>query len=499
MKKVILFFLLISAGLLSCNDILEPEADSFVNASTFYDTEESIELAVNGAYSQLQDLYYTGSSDFWAITEMRSDNTTFQYNHGNRGEHETEFLDSFLILDENGPIEEVWSTIYTGISQCNVVLNRIENVEFSNSTLKEQYTGELKFIRAVHYFHLVRLFGGVPLVLDEVESPDDAFSEGRASASEVYQQIINDVNDATSSLPENYSGADVGRATKGAAYTLLADVYLTQEDYSAASDALEQVINMNYSLLTDYSDVFDPANKNNAESIFEIQFSSSIEGEASEFAYRFVPFNSGSDIIGFTDLNPSHAGYNIPTRDVIRAYEQGDTRKDASIAYYVNPENSQYDVAIGDSIPYIKKFVHSFEQPGRTNENVPVYRYAHVLLMMAEVINEVEGPTSEAYGYINQVRQRAGLNNLTPGLSKEEFRDAVYHEQRVELAFENHRWYDLLRTNRAIEVMNAHGEEQKQLVPRLTEETYNVVEYKLLLPIPLREVRLNNLEQNPGW
>src|SRR5690606_19372617 len=215
------------------------------------------------------------------------------------------------------------------------------------------------------------------------------------------------------------------------------------------------VIGSGYSLLPNYEDVFDPRHKNSVESVFDVQYNAAIEGEASRYAYRFVPFNSGNSVVPFNDLNPGQAGYNIPTRDIVRAYEPGDLRKSASIAWFVREGNSQFDVSIGDSIPYILKFVHPFDQPGRTDENWPVYRCAHVLLMMAEAINEVSGPTTEALGYVNQVRKRAGLDEVNPGLGQEAFRQLIYREQRVELAFENHRWYQLVRTGRAIEVMNA--------------------------------------------
>jgi starch-binding outer membrane protein, SusD/RagB family len=166
------------------------------------------------------------------------------------------------------------------------------------------------------------------------------------------------------------------------------------------------------------------------------------------------------------------------------------------VAFYVAEGNSQYDVAMGDSIPYIKKFVHPFEQRSRTDENWPVYRYAHVLLMLAEAYLEI-GNRSEALKYLNQIRQRAGLSPLSENTNS--LKDAIDHEQRVELAFENHRWFQLLRTGKAMEVMNAHGKAMKAIQPRLSDASYGVQAYKLRYPIPQREVRLNNFEQNPGW
>ncbi|WP_277483941.1 RagB/SusD family nutrient uptake outer membrane protein [Catalinimonas alkaloidigena] len=493
--RYVLFGLITTA----CADMLEVAPVSSVSGNTYYQTEQQILSAVNGAYGHLQSFYNTHDKiNFWAMTEMRSDNTTYQFNESDRGEQQTEELDEFLITTDNYDVQRIWDVSYLGIQQSNIILNRIDGVSFENVTLKAQYGAEARFMRALYYFHLVRLYGRVPLVTREVNVPDEAFTKVRSSVEEIYAQIINDLENAIHSLPDTYDEQNLGRATRGAALTMLGEVYLSLGDYELAIESLEQVTQLQYSLLADYGDIFDPANKNHKESIFEIQFNATLEGEASEYAYRFVPFNSGTDIIGFTDLGRSRAGYNIPTEDILMAYEAGDKRKEASIAFYVSADNRQHDVALGDSIPYIKKFVHPFEERGRTNENWPVYRYAHVLLMLAEAYLEV-GNVSTALAYLNPVRSRAGLSPLSEGMNTEELRDAIYHEQRVELAFENHRWFNLLRTGKAMAVMHAHGEVQKTKKSRLSDVSYHIQEYKLLYPIPQREVRLNNFEQNPGW
>lgn len=483
----------------ACTDMLEVKPVSSVSGSTYYQTEQQVLQAVNGAYGHLQTLYNTSDRvNFWAMTEMRSDNTTYQFNESDRGEQQTEELDEFLITTDNYDVQRIWDIMYRGIQQSNIILNRIDGANFEHVALKVQYGAEARFLRALYYFHLVRLYGEVPLITKEIDMPDEAFTQGKASVDEVYAQIINDLENAVYGLPDAYDIQNTGRASRGAALTMLGEVYLTLHYYEQAILMLEQVTQLPYSLLPDYADVFDPDHKNHQESIFEVQFSAAVEGEASAYAYRFVPFNSAADIIGFPDLDRSYAGYNIPTRDMVMLYEEGDERKEASLGFYVAEENSQYDVAIGDSIPYIKKFVHPFEERGRTDENWPVYRYAHVLLMLAEAHLET-GNSSEALTYINSLRERAGLNALAAGMDTNELREALYREQRVELAFENHRWFDLLRTGRAMEVMNAHGEVQKAEQLRLSDAAYQVEEYKLLYPIPQREVRLNNFEQNPGW
>ncbi len=490
--------IILCLALVSCDNILNTEPVNRIGSTQFFQNENQVEQAVIGAYAKLQDMY----NSHWRFAEQRSDNTIVQFNDANRGQHPTWEIDEFIMTPSNIALEPYWEDIYEGIQRCNAVLSNIDNAQFNTDGLREQLMGEAKFLRAFYYFNLVRLFGDVPLILEEVESPDEAFStlEERTDAQTVYDQIIMDATDAAAVLPESYSSEKKGRATEGAARTLLADIYLTRENYSSALAELERVMELGYSLLNDYEAVFDPDNKNHSESIFDVNYAE-LESNlslGSNFIYQFAPHNSGTNITGDNAGNP--LGLNLPTRDIFNAYEPGDIRKNASIAFYVDPGNSQYGIAVEDTILYIKKVDHPHSVRGVTNVNWPVYRYAHVLLMMAEVINELDGPTGEAYSYLNQVRQRAELDDLDPGLSQSEFREAVYQEQRVELAFENHRWFNLIRTGRAQNTMQQHGEEVKDIQRHLREPVYVIEEYKLLYPIPARELTLNpDLEQNPGW
>jgi hypothetical protein len=342
----------------------------------------------------------------------------------------------------------------------------------------------------------VRLFGPVPLIVKEPDGPEDAFARSRASVDEVYAQIIADAKDAAEGLPPSYTGADVGRATKGAALTLLGEVYLTRKDYPNAVTTLTEVTKLGYDLLDDYGDNFNPARKNNIESVFSVQYNSGLETESSNYIFVFGPRNGKKDLTGFNGLL---GGNNIPTPSIYNAYEAGDKRKDESVYLYDSPTNAPFEEAgaFGGKLPLIKKFYHPpYALDGRANENWPVYRYSHVLLMLAEAINEAG--TGDPYPYINDVRHRAGLDPVS-GLGQAAFRDTVQHEMRVELAFEDHRWFQLLRTGKAITVMTQHGKEEKQRLTRLSAASYDIAAYKLLFPIPDREKRLNGLEQNDGW
>ncbi|GEP92082.1 Starch-binding associating with outer membrane [Chitinophaga terrae (ex Kim and Jung 2007)] len=483
-----------SALLCACNHLLDVKPNSFSSGNNYYNTEEQILRAVNGCYGSMQTLY---TGDFWAMTEMRADNTNYQYDESDRGAQQREEIDEFLTTPSNNYINTVWSQLYYNIQQTNVVITRIDGVKFKSDETKQQYLGQAKFLRAFNYFHLVRLFGGVPLLLKEVGGPDEAITPKKSTAEEVYTQIIADVTDAVNSLPPSYPSSERGRITKGAALTLLGEIYLTRKEYAKAITALQEVTKLNYTLMTDYADCFDPAKKAaNTEAIFEIQYNSGLETESSNFIFNFGPRNGKKDLTGF---NGNLGGVNIPTPSIVNAYEAKDKRKAASIYMYDSPTNAAFaeSVAFGGKLPLIKKFYHPpYALDGRANENWPVYRYAQVLLMLAEAMNE--SGTGDPYPHLNAVRQRAGLDPVN-GLGQAALRDTIFHETRVELAFEDNRWYQLLRTGKAISVMTQHGKEEKQRLTRLSPASYNIQPFQLLYPIPEREIRLNGYEQNPGW
>lgn len=484
---------MVAAG---CNKFLDQQPKDFASSTTFFKNVTQVKEVLNGAYGGLQDLYRDGGN-LWAMTEMRSDNTTFEYNNEDRGTLQLENMDYFQITTDNNYLETIWTSIYNIIAQCNSVIAHIDDVTYESDDQRAGLYGQALFLRSFAYFHLVRLWGSVPLVLDPVDDPSKAYN-AKASVDSVYQQIIADATQATKDLPPSWSSSDLGRATQGAAYTLLGEVYLTRKKYQLAVDAFNKV--SNYTLLPSYASLYQPANKNNVESIFEIQFSNAIEGEASSYLYTFAPLYSGFKTIGSFDPN-SGAGRNIPTRDMLGAYESGDKRKAASIAWFVDQLNIDkgYVEAQHDSVPYINKYATKPTLAGKQDNDFYVYRYAQVLLWKSEAINELSGPTPAAYDNVNLVRTRAGLADLPSGLDQTAFRKAVYHEQRIEDAFENHRWYQLLRTGEAKRIMTANGTAQKAYQKWLPATSYDIQDYKLLFPIPLNEILLNKIQQNEGW
>ncbi|MDF9799606.1 tetratricopeptide (TPR) repeat protein [Catalinimonas alkaloidigena] len=491
--------LLLILTLLSCGeDYLEKTDPNRLVSDNFYKTETQVEQALNGVYSQLQGII----SDQWQYNEFITDNTTLHFNVGNRGQGPAlEAIEFWQINSSTGNIANLYNSIYSAMVNINTTLAKLEEATFDEAA-RSEFEGQLKFLRAYYYFHLVQYFGEVIIITEPLSSPSEAWEYERQPVSAVYELVENDLDDAINMLPESYPAEEVGRVTKGAALALLGKVYLTRQEYDKAISTLTEVTNLNYELLDNYADVFDPANKNHAESIFEVQFQGGNElGEHSSFIYTFAPRESVGAVIDFSGQNGG--GWNTPSLDIINAYEEGDLRKEVSL-------KEGYTSLEGDwiEVPYINKYNHPHSIRGRTDDNWPILRYADVLLMLAEAINEVSGPTSQAYEYLNAVRRRAGLEPLD-GLGKDAFREAVLRERRIELAFENHRWFDLKRTNTPQELadfMNAYGELEKSNpttdrggIP-FSDADFVFEPYEALFPIPADERLINSkLTQNPGY
>jgi hypothetical protein len=483
MKKMKLYIVLAGTIMLtSCSDeFLNLNPISTATSENFYRTADDFRNAVNGGYAGLQTGGITGNS--YVFGEITSDNTVAVASGSVTDQDE---FDRFYIKTTNPFVSGRWNDSYRVIARYNTILDRIGAVAM-DETLKNRYIAETKFLRAVVYFNLVRTFGDIPLILKPVSNPDEGYSFGRTPVSEVYAQIEKDFTEAEGVLPVSYPAADLGRATKGAAKAFLGKVYLTQKKYPAAVSKLKEVIDLGvYTILPSYAEVFRVGNKNHKESVFDVQYKSGGAGEGNNWPNTFAPQNSGNAVIAF-----GGDGNNQPTADIINAYEPGDLRKDVSVA-------SSYTNAAGQVIPdrFIKKYYDVPVAKGDNGNNIPLMRYADVLLMYAEALNEVSyQPDGEAFTYLNIIRTRAGLDKKTAAAvpSQQAFRLGIEQERRVELAFEGHRWFDLVRTDRAIPVLNSK-KEQIRLVADLTANN-------LLFPIPQSQIDINKdkITQNPGY
>lgn len=492
------------ASIAGCKkDFLQIAPETFISSDNFFKSTGDFTQAVNATYAPLRNVYNSA----YITGEMRSDNTHYIYNNTNRGNLVREEIADFIDNPTAEPVLNKWTFNYRIIAYANEVLARIDAATIDDA-VKKNLKGQELFLRSLAYFDLVQYFGDVPLLLAPVAGSADEIINVRSALprspkADVYAQIVKDALEAATLLP-NKTVQEKGRATAGAARTLLGNVYIVLKQWPAAEAVLKEVTaSAQYSLLPDYAAVFDPANKNNAESVFEVQYQQGNLGLQSSFAYVFMPnLTNLSPITGFVFNNQSLGGWNIPSDNMIAAYEAGDRRKAASIVdgYTLN--------GAFVAQPFIRKYFHlPLPAPNgsapNTNENWPVYRYAEVLLLLAEALNE-QGKTAEALPLVNQLRDRAfgtGVSRITAG-AQGALRDLILKERRVELAFENKRWLDLVRTGNAIPVMNAYGAGLKASgkYPNLVASTYNVTQNRLLFPIPFTEIQVDpKLVQNPGY
>jgi hypothetical protein len=454
---------LLAFTLAGCNDkFLTVVPETALSSATFFVKEADFQQAVNGAYVPLRQMF---NERAWVLEELHSDNTYYARNTLYGAVDATENVADFAVPTANGVTANdnvlvQYRLNFQIIARTNQILTSIDAVEF-NADTKNNLKGQALFLRAFAYFDLTRLFGKVPLHLTPVKSREDA-ALPLATTDELYAQIEKDALEASKLLP-NKAKQEPGRVTSGTAKTLLANLYLTQKKWAQVETQARDVItNGGYSLMPDYNEAFSftATNKNNAESVFEIQYMEGSAGFNGNQAYRFIPSPITADelrpLTGTSNAQPtSQESNNIPTPDLIASYEVGDKRKEISIGYVTISQS----LAENKTYPYIKKYVRPHSIHNNTGQNWPVYRYAEVLLFLAEALNEQNKP-SDAVVYLNQVRARAGLA-ATKAATQAEVREAIFKERRVELAFENKRWFDLTRTGRVKEIIGAYGAKVK--------------------------------------
>ena len=480
--------LLLTLALVSCKDnFLELKPDTNGSVGNFYKTKDQFIQAINSAYSPLQGIH---NNTMWLLAEVRSDNTSYQLNTGDRSGTQREEVDEFRDNDQNASFQTFFNSSYQGIGRCNLLLTKIKTATFEEKS-RNQIEGEARFLRGYYYFNLTRIFGDVPLILKEVTSPDEAFATAtRIAEAQVLTAAIDDLKSAITKLPAKYAVADLGRATSGAAKAVLGEIYMSQKNYAAAAEILRGIeVDGGYALNANYADNFK--RKNTSESIFEVQYTEGVGSKWSTFIYSFAPFNSGTLATGYALGAGSAAGWNIPTQDLISTYEPSDKRFAASINQnFTDPTSKKI-------VPFIQKYSNPpYIERFNTGDNFIVSRLADVLLMQAEALNEVGFPNAEAVSLLNRVRTRAGLAAKTTDNSdaklkinsQAEFRTAIAQERRIELAFENHRWFDLVRTGRAVAVMTAHAVSEKASKAYILPNAYTNINLKF--PYPFRETQI---------
>lgn len=516
---------LISISLLftfsSCND-LEEISYSKITPDNFFNNSDELLSALTGVYDVLQDFNYYQKNMIIVVelpTEMMSNHRWY----GSRGAFDFLWWNAGQV-----ELDYIWMFAYDAVNRANMVIDRAPSIVMEEP-LKKRIIAEAKFLRALNYFYIVRLWGDVPLVLKETTDFNDLYPT-RSTKLQVYESIIDDLKYAIANLPnwQVFAGSpDEGRATSGAAKSLLGKVYLTMAGnplklttyYKDAETILKDVIdNEGYGLLPEYADVFKFDSKNTEEHIFSIQFIGGL-GEGSGLQDFFNPgdyFGNTSGWAGFTS-EPEFIDQFDPSDKRLRqgflypyyVNNNGDTMK------YLGPnwdcDYTRYYIDEGDTVwyggsdwlgdsegfdmPIINKY-NEHETADDSPFNVPLLRYADVLLMYAEAINEQRGPNDAAYNAINEVRNRAGLDDLA-GLTQEKLRRALINERKFELFGECHGYFDYVRKGILKSEMESIASNSVWGYP----EEIEVNDFRNLMPIPTREIEVNTnlLPQNSGY
>ena len=476
--------LLLGSG---CKDALQEEVFSFLSTENFYKTPADAEAAVVAAYAPFvsTDYYRYG---YYNLTLLADDQVTIGRNP------QFQAIDNFDIPADHPFVRGTWQQMYSCINRSNTGLARIPGIAM-NEELKNELLAECYFIRAFNYFNLVRLFGAVPLTTDEINSADKVNSP-KASVQQVYKQITDDLLKAESALPVTRAGVKVGRATRGAAKTLLADVYLTMENWAGAASKAKEVIDLNsYALLDNFNSVFSVSNENNKEIIFSIQFDGvNIGNSLASYAHA-----------GGTDNPNTGNGVQVwsvdQKSDMWLNWNLNDSRRTFSVYdKFINRAGNEISVYnTSRPFPAFGKYNAPNEVSGiNCPFNPIVYRYADVLLIYAEALSQENGgPNAAALEALNQVKRRAYKRNINvisdidypAGSDKEAFRKLVLLERSYEFVVENRRIFDLMRTRQFPQIIKQLG---KPTNPTAT-----------LFPIPLAEIETNKAlspaDQNLGY
>lgn len=496
----------------SCEELLTPDPESFTSSVNFYQSPGDFELALNGAYNRLRSSVGISNEAFMTMSEIRWDAINRQFNVGLPGDPMV--FEQWELITSNPLLQDQWSGLYNVIAQANIILNRIEEVSFPDNTQKARISGETKFLRALSYWYAVQFWGDVPLVTELIGNPTEADAMTRAPQSEVYAQIEKDLQEAVDELPP--TAPDPGRATEGAAKFLLGKTYLLTGNYTGAVSMLEDVeSDYGYQLLDDFIQIWDPANTNNEESIFELQFAADIPGQPhADLIEKILPWTSRGEIVTI-QVNP--LGWYHPSLDLLEMFEnRTSSRFQASISWHVEPGNADYpDVAFyGDSIAIIQKFFwpDHINEEGEQDGNIILFRYADALLSLAEAYwREDATANAEAIeSLLNRVRDRAGLTDMDlsdvpmprilegTSLETDPVGRAIFNERTVELFAEGHRYFDLKRFGVAEGVMHNYAERRMELETRVR-NFFDIQPYKFIFPLPSREIDLGDFEQNTDW
>lgn len=485
MKSIISILVLASLFMMSCKkDFLEILPKSTVTIDVLLKTDKDFQDAVIGSYSEFMHVY----NYFWQFGDLPGED---MWQAAPRVQDRIR-VDNFANDVNDGLLSNAWRDLYHVIERTNTLLSPCEKADASIITNKDLYIGEAKFLRALAYFDLVRIFGDVPMITTPL-TVKESLEKTRTSVDVIYNEVIlKDLLEAEAKLPATYSSANVGRATKGAAKSLLGLVYLTLHDFTKAETKLQEVTTMDYALLPNFNDLFNFNIEHHKEYIFDIEYIDGNVGLGSPFTRDFLvetqdvgtPFRNALRAL-YNIQGPESGGGGTPTFSFIALFDPQDLRKyRTATTSIIDLQRNTVPIPSGAAVPAIcQKFATSIVTDGKANWRV--IRYADVLLMLAEAMNE-NGKTNEALTYLNQVRTRAGLPGYS-GLTQSDAREKIYLERRFELYLEGHRWFDLVRTGRALSVMAPFG----------------MKAHMTIFPVPQTQIEVVSdpaiFAQNPGY
>ncbi len=496
MKKYLIFILALTP-LAGCDSILSPDPQGQIAVDNLFATEDGIITAVNGAYQPLQGIY---KGELLRITELGSDDGWIW-----RKEVEP---DIFIIDKTDGGIQTIWADHYTGITRTNTILNRISKFEgFKNESLKNSLIGQAKFLRAFYYFNLVRLFGGVPLIVDEIVNRENA-EQPRASIQQIYDQISTDLTEAEKLLPTDNTvknGNQPGAANSKAARALLVLVSLELEKWDAVITNSADLVKSG-ALLPNYANNFNGSQENGAQVYFEVQYGGVAGVTTTNIFGDYAPpeLGGGAAILP-TDDDLNGKGGSLSSGDgFVQLFEPGDQRKTVllqnyGLANFIDPAKPK------GSLYFVNKYYNTLDPRGLSTWNYPVIRFAEILLARAEAINETGySADGEAFQLLNRIRTNAGLGKLTAAElpDQEKLRQAIRKERRIELAFEAKRYFDLNRWGQLEKSIQKQMDFLGLTFPKNKMIDHPVTGKKYYLnPIPSIEFT-NNAKlgtQNPGY
>jgi hypothetical protein len=499
-SKYLMFISMFLLAGQACQDTildLDKQPLGVPSSAILFETEEGIHMALNGAYAFTRNSGFNAFPQFVA-REMGSDDANPGSTPADGSVARMEQVSNFTYLPTQVDLSSYYSKIYILIARSNLIINNAPNVQM-NTDLQSRYIGEARFLRAFAYFNLVKGWGGVSVITEIPKDPQEASQvQPRSSEAEVYDLIISDLEYAIANLPEKseYPASDLGRATKGAARTMLAQVYLHQVDYTNALSYVMDVITSNeYSLNLEYAHSFIPEYQNGVESIWEIQF---IERDERDISNQWSHWQGVRGYVGW--------GFNSPSEELANHYEENDPRKEATIFFEGQawPGTDEIPVFAAGTDPranrksMLAKPWPASGYPGNSPVNKVELRYADVILMAAEANNELGNP-GNALMYLEMIRSRAraGNSDILPEnttTDQLELRHAIWDERRSELAMEGYRFFDILRYNK-VEPGFAQN-----LFHSLGKTSFDPAKHTRF-PIPQSEIDFSDgtLEQNPGW